>query len=269
MKKLILPILMLMTFKVVAQKFEGTIQWSMKTEITDPKKKAQFEEAQKRMNDPANQAKMKEMEARMNDPQFKAMLENNPQMKTQMTQAMAAMRGGSMVPTGMKVKIKGANTITTMDGSMVGSEILYLQDKDQSFSVDRQNKTYAPLPNPGETVANSTSNVNVTKTEESIKILGYNCTKYIVESTVNGKPIKQSLWATTEIKDLDLNGLWKNHFGKGKLYFDKIQGVPLKFEITNNDALVTMEVTAIKREPLNADEFVIPADYKQISFMGR
>src|SRR5687767_11299156 len=67
-----------------SQNFEGTIKWSMKSEITDPKMKAQMEEAQKKLNDPATQAQMKEMKEKMNSPEMKAMMEKNPQMKQQM-----------------------------------------------------------------------------------------------------------------------------------------------------------------------------------------
>ncbi len=93
-----------------AQSFEGTVKWKITSEITDPDVKAQME----KMKDPANQAKMKEMQAKMNDPQFKAMMESNPQMKTQleaMTKAMA--NGGgveAMMPSGLIIKVKGKNT---------------------------------------------------------------------------------------------------------------------------------------------------------------
>ena len=56
----------------------GIIKWSVKTEITDPKMKAQMEEAQKKMSDPATQAQMKQMQEKMNDPQMKAMMDANP-----------------------------------------------------------------------------------------------------------------------------------------------------------------------------------------------
>lgn len=50
---------LLIVVATYAQTFEGTIAWSIKAEITDPKMKAQMEQTQKQMSDPANQAKMK------------------------------------------------------------------------------------------------------------------------------------------------------------------------------------------------------------------
>src|SRR4051812_26939157 len=105
MKKLVLALMMI--FVVMAgraQTFEGVIHWSMKMDITDPKIKAQMEEARKKANDPANQAKVKEMQAKMEDPQFKALMEQNPQMKAQMQAALKLMQGGdvnAMMPTGI------------------------------------------------------------------------------------------------------------------------------------------------------------------------
>jgi hypothetical protein len=268
MKNLILPVLVLLTFQVIAQSFEGKIRWSMKMEITDPKRKAQMEEAQKKMNDPANQAKMKEMQAKMNDPQFKAMMENNPQMKAQMEQAMKAMQSGSMMPTGIDVRIKGLNTLTKMEGGMMAGELLYLHDKDQSYMLDRQNKTYSPMPHAGDKMANATSDVKVTKTGETAKILGYNCTKYVVEAMANGKPMTQSLWATTEIQGIDMKALSKGRWGKDQMYFDKIDGVPLKMEIKTSEGIMTMEATEFKKESQNAADFQIPSEFKETPFMG-
>src|SRR5688572_21028689 len=119
MKKILILFILLTASKTFAQSFEGTIKWTIKIDITDPKRKAEMEEAQKKLKDPANQEKMKELEARMNDPQMKAMMENNPQMKAQMEKAMAAIKSGdmnSMFPTGMIVRIKGNDVLSKMEG---------------------------------------------------------------------------------------------------------------------------------------------------------
>ena len=106
MKKLMLLLMLAGVLQAKGQTFEGTVRWTMKMDITDPKMKAEMEKSQKQMDDPANQAKVKEMEAKMNDPQMKAMMEANPQMKAQMENAMKMMKGGgganmnSMMPTG-------------------------------------------------------------------------------------------------------------------------------------------------------------------------
>jgi hypothetical protein len=105
MKKLTLIALLLSVTFAKAQNFEGIISWKFTVEITDPKAKAEMEEAQKKMNDPETQAQMKALQEQMNDPQMKAMMEANPQMKKQMEAAMKMAAGGgdinSMMPKGM------------------------------------------------------------------------------------------------------------------------------------------------------------------------
>jgi hypothetical protein len=108
----------------------------------------------------------------------------------------------------------------------------------------------------------------VTKTTEKIKILNYDCVKYIVEVTHEGNKITQFVWATNEIKDFDFNALSKQRFGKGqRLYFEKIEGVPLKMEMNIRGVEMKMEVTEIKKQSLSAADFVIPADFKEVPGM--
>ncbi len=250
--------------------FEGTIKWSMKMEITDPAAKARMEEGQKKMNDPATQAKMKEMEKQMNDPQFKAMMDANPQMKAQMEKTMQMMQGGnlnSMMPTAFTIKIKNNNSIAQMEGGMMGGmEILNLTDKNQSYSLDRKNKTYTTLPQGSNEPQKTKPEVKVTKTKETAKILNYMCTKTIVEMTQNGKTMKNFYWTTTEIKDLDLKSLSKQRMGRGNqsMFYENIEGVPLKMEMTMPEGTMTMEVTEIKKESLSTSLFELPVDFKEV-----
>ena len=267
-KGILLLILTTMCLRVSAQSFEGTVKWSMKMEITDPEKKAKMESAQQKMNDPANQAKMKEMEAKMNDPQFKAMMEANPQMKAQMENMKKMSEGGmgGMMPTGMTVKVKGTSTLTKMDGGMMnGMEILHQKDK-PSIRIDRANKTWSAMPGGNGQMGKEGMNVTskVTKTGETATILGYNCTKYIMETSDRGRTITQNIWTTTDIKDMDMKSLARQRGPGGRPFFsDQIDGVPLKIEATTEEGKMVMEVTEIKRESINAADMTVPADYKE------
>jgi hypothetical protein len=278
MKKLILPAILFVVFQANGQAFEGTIKWSMKMDVTDPKTKAQMEEAQKKMNDPATQAKMKELEAKMKDPQFKAMMDANPQMKAQMEAQMKMMQGGGgmegMMPKGMIVKIKNGNTDTRMDGGMMdGYETLFLKDKNQMVRLDRANKMYTIMPSgDGGQMTGEGPKPKITKTGETAQILGYNCTKYTAESTGrDGKTVTQNFWTTTDIKDWDMNHLTKQRSGPGgnRMFYEGIEGVPLKIESGTKEGMMVMEVTEIKREPLSASDFTIPADFKEGKAPGR
>ncbi len=273
MKKLITAALLIIVMQAQSQTFEGTVKWSMKAEITDPKMKAQMEQAQKQMNDPANQAKMKEMQDKMNDPQMKAIMEANPQMKATMENAMKMQGGGGtnpmagMMPSGFLFKIKGGNTLTVIEGGMMPMDVLHLKDQDKTYRIDRKNKTYT-LMTAGTTTATGETikpEVKVTKTTEKMMILNYSCTKYIATVTEHGKTVDQIYWTTTDIKDFDMKALMKQKMGRGnqQLLHEGIEGVPLKIEMITPEAKMIMEVTEIKKELLNASDFTLPSDFTQ------
>lgn len=272
-------LLLLLVLPGHAQLFEGTIHWKMEAVITDPATKAKMEEAQKKMNDPATQAQMKELEAKMSDPQFKAMMEANPQMKTQMEAMLKAAKGGninSFIPTGLEQKTKNGNALTKMEGGiMANMEVLYLKDKNQSYRIDRESKTYSVLPKGDENQDDKTKTpeVKVTKTTETKKILDYTCTKYVAESTYQGKKSTQIFWTTTAIQDFDMKSMAQQRFGNNpqRLFYEKIDGVPLRIEMTVPEGNMIMEVTSLKRHALPAADFAIPTGYKetQLSMFGR
>jgi hypothetical protein len=273
MKNVLFAIISLLSVSAFAQTFEGTIQWTIKSEITDPALKKQMEESKARMNDPANKAKMKEMEDRMNDPQMKKLMEANPQMKAQMEQMMKMQQGGgptNLFPTSMTIKMKNGNTLTVTEGGMMPSEVLYQKGKDASFMINRQNKTFSPMPvgPPSNTPAVSKQpEVKVTKTSETAKILNYTCTKYIAEITQDGKSMTQIFWTTTEIKDLDKKMFSQQKLERGRpMMYENMEGIPLRMEINYPEmkGKMMMEVTEIKKEGLNDEVFTIPADFKNI-----
>ena len=271
MKKLIPCFLLLFALTAKAQNFEGTIKWSMKMDITDPARKAKMEEAKKRMSDPAAQARMKEMQAKMNDPQMKAMMEANPQMKTQM-EAMMKMQGGdmsAMMPKGFTIMVKGQNTLTKMEGRPMAMEILYLKDKDNAYHLDRQNKTYSAMMTGNRSgQASPSTPPKVTKTSETTRILNYTCTKYLVEIAEGNRTITQSIWTTTEIKDIDFKNMAKHRMGGGQaIFYEGMEGVPLRVESNMGESSMVMEVTEIKKESLNPADFSIPADFKETQGM--
>lgn len=267
MKNLLLAFLLVFSIKALAQSFEGTITWSIKTDITDPAVKAQMEESQKMMKDPAT---LKKMQEQMDNPQFKEMMEKNPQLKAQMEKTMAAMQSGgmdSMIPKGMKVEIKNGNFLTKMDGGIANNEVLYLKSQDKTYMLDPDNKTYSVYDSkPEENKEESKMDVKVTKTNEKSKVLNYTCTKYLVEiKNEEGTTIQQDVWATTDIKDIDFKSFAQHQMNKGKnmYFFSQIDGVPLKMVMNAKGATITIEATSIKKESLPASDFTVPADYKK------
>lgn len=273
MKTIVTLFLSLLSLVCFSQNFEGILKWSMKSEITDPKMKAQIEEAQKKMKDPAAQAQLKEMKEKMNSPEMKAMMDQNPQMKQQMEAAIKMLEGGdmnSMMPTGFVVKIKNGNTLSIMEGGVMdGTETLYLKDKNQTFLINESSKTYMVLSNSGES-SKMQGDVKVTKTSETQKILNYNCTKTIVTVTDKGKTLEQIFWTTKEIKDFDLKSLTSQRISSAQsLFYDNIEGVPLKMEMTMPEAKMVMQVTEIKKKTLSNSTFSIPAGFTETKLPGQ
>jgi len=272
MKKLLTAVLVLATASAWAQSFEGTIKWSMKMEITDPAMKAKMAEGQKKMNDPAQQAKMKQMQDQMNDPKMKAMMDANPAMKAQMENAMKMQQGGggdmmsNMMPKGMIVKLKGGSSLVTMDGGMMSGDFLHTEEK--SVRLDRANKTYSVMPSGEGKGMENQQKPTVTKTSETMKIVGYNCTKYIVTMNEHGQTMTTNMWTTTDIKDVDIKAMAKQRSGRGQsMFYEGVEGMPLRIESSSKEGTMVMEVTEIKRESLNAADFTIPADYKETQGM--
>jgi hypothetical protein len=268
-------LLLLLSSAVLAQDFEGTLKWSMKTEITDPKLKAQLEEAEKKMADPATQAQMKQAMEKMNDPQFKKMMDSNPQLKAQMEAMMKNMQSGnmnSMMPAGMTLKTKGGNVLSVIEGGIMGGmETLFLKDKNESYLINRGAKTYSVLPKHESPASGPDPSVTVKKTTEKQKILNYTCTKTLVTVSEGTHTVNQVFWTTTELKGIDYKSLSSQSMGKGKeaLYYKDLEGVPLKMEMTMPQGTMTMEVTEIKKQSLPASDFQIPAGFTQTAAPGQ
>lgn len=252
----------------LGQSFEGTIKWKMTMEFSDPEKAAKMNEAAQQMNDPAMQAKMAELKKQMENPQMKEMMESNPQMKAMMEKMTSGSftDAKSMMPTGVIIKTKDGNSLSKIEGGITdGMEMLYKKDKNQSFQLDRANKTYSVV-NPGSST--NKANVKVTKTSETMRVMNYNCTKYLIEMNSGEITSTQICWATTEIKDIDLSGLSNQGAGQGNaMFYKEIEGVPLKMEVESPEGKMIMEVIDISRGGVNANDFTIPKDFKEVKGM--
>lgn len=270
MRKIILFAIFCATTNVMAQTFEGSIKWSITTDISDPAVKSQMEQAQKQMNDPATQQKMKELQKQMEDPQFKAMMDANPKMKEQMEQALKMMENtdfSSMMPTGMLVKIKGKKSLTKVEGGVTGGMEMLNTGDGKSYTINRKEKTYQVDEIDDEVNDYEAPETTVTKTSETRKILGYTCTKYIVKSVDQEELEEQYIWATNEISGLNMADFLDRKDTKGQMVadFKKIDGVPLRMEMGAQGVKMIMEATEVKKGGVSNADFEIPAGFKEVS----
>ena len=230
MKKLLFPLILLTIVLRAgqAQSFEGILRWKMTTAFADPAVKKQMDEAMK----------------------------NLP----------AEMRSQMAMPTESIIKVRDGNTLTQMDGGMAATvgDVLYLKDKDQSYSVKRAAKTYWPFPK-NEASSNPAPTHQVTKTRETARVMNYLCTKYIIESSQGGQSITQFVWTSTEFKEIDPKVFldFQKKQSNGIAYWKDIPGVPLKIEMRNAQFNAVVELVEVKKQKLDEAEFTIPAEFKE------
>jgi hypothetical protein len=256
-----------------AQEFEGTVTWKMQAEIADPALQAKLQSAQPRMASPEMQAKMQEAQAAMQNPEMQAMLAQNPQMRAMIERQMGAMKGpaaaageggGGLFPRGFTLKTKGARVLVTVDGGMFPSEVLSQADLGAVFQLNRAQQTYRRLP-AERPAADGTAAHKITRTAETAKILGYTCTRCMVESLRGPDKAAYSVWVTKEIKGLDPKRLKNLRVGReqGPNFMDQLDGIPMKMEVTTPEGRLTMEVASIKAETLPAGLFEVPAEFTE------
>ncbi|TAF74641.1 MAG: DUF4412 domain-containing protein [Bacteroidetes bacterium] len=272
MKKVFLLILpIFLSFTLFSQDFEGVISWKMQSSM--PKQAAMPQNANADMSN-AREELMKQLKNPevANNPQAKEMLEK---MLAQMPSSDAPSGANpmdNMMPKGMIIKIKGGNTLVSLEGGMAASMmgyILTLKGKPESYAIKKDKKTYSVLPKSNQKTNEAA--LLVTKTTETMKILGYDCVKFIITNPKAKTPETQFIYATTQIKDID-SKLFKDvkagqddKFGAA---MSKVDGVPLRMEVKSDDVSITMECTKIERKKLNIAEFTIPKDFKETKMFG-
>ncbi|HZY81760.1 MAG TPA: DUF4412 domain-containing protein [Cyclobacteriaceae bacterium] len=166
------------------------------------------------------------------------------------------------LPGAIEVKIKGRNTLTTIEGEPFnGNQILYVADGDVIYYILHDSKTYVRMP---QNTASKKPVRTVTKTDESGKVDGYNCTKYIVMQRAAKEFTTMFYYVTDEIKGLDLNGLETRHMGQGTSFIiAETGGIPVKVSQTLPEGELTIRLTGTKKESLPGSLFEIPEGYTE------
>lgn len=258
-----------------AADFEGTLKWSMSAEVTDPEMKAKMAETQKQMADPERLAQMKAM---LKNPQMKAALEQNPQMRAaveaqiKMAEDSAAGKGEgdmltAMLPRSMTVRAKAGKSHVSSEGGAMPFEVITLPEPQISYWIDRKSRSYSTLPVRDVKEQAAQADFTVTKKDDTRKILGYTCEKYLVEIRKDGTPVQATLWATDDIPGLDAKALAKSRFGgQDSAYLEQIDGVPLRMEMTMPQMRLEMQATAITPGSVPDSVFEVPTGFVEKPF---
>ncbi len=242
-----------------AQGFEGILRWKITTQLTKAASKQEL----------ADKQELAEALKRMT-PAMRA------QLLAQLSMPMA-------LPTESIVKVKGGNFLMQngATGAIVG-DILYRKDQDQTYALNRAARTYwlfgkydasKPQPKPGDLPT-----FEVTKTAETARILSYLCTKYVVKITHRGTSSTQFMWASPEFKEVEQSissfFSYSHQYGTSQKdgvafgYLKDIAGVVLKIAGPTNGGYTTTELVEVKRQPLDAAQFTIPAGFTETKGLG-
>lgn len=258
-----------------AADFEGTLKWSFKAEITDIKMKQQMAEAQQQMADPA---KLEQMKAMLENPEMKAMMEQNPQMRSaieaqiKLAEDAAAGKGGgdmlsAMMPKGMTLQTKGGRSHMQTEGGAMPMEMVGRNAPPEATMIDRQARTFSRVPMDQAKTEAAKVGHKVTKTNATAKILGYTCEQYLVEVTKEGQKMTGVLWATDDIPGLNASALAQARLGGGDdAFMREIDGVPLRMDLTLPQMRLKMETTSVQAGTIPDSVFEIPAGFTEKPF---
>jgi hypothetical protein len=84
--------------------------------------------------------------------------------------------------------------------------------------------------------------------------------------TEQGKKITQFIWATTELKGVDMRSLSDERMNNSAFY-KEIEGFPLKMQMSMPEMEMIMEAKEVKKQSLPASEFIIPSNFKEVKGM--
>lgn len=160
--------------------------------------------------------------------------------------------------------VRDGNYRMTSNGGILTSDLLWLADKQQYYSLDAKTKTYK-IPPVGYW-AKMTEKPVITATREQRVILGYHCTKYIVTPKEKRVNLRMVFWMTTEIEGLDMKTMPTPGVGGNisqTFFHQEISGLPIMIEVATPTMTMSIDATSVTRESVSPDAFMIPADFKE------
>ncbi len=265
--------------------FEGTLVFSMKTEITDPAMRQQTEqnlrEAKAALTGPEMEKNIREAEAQLQSPEFKKQMEKNPELKKMVENQIAQLKKlrdealanptsnpydrANVMRTIMKVK--DGNVLTSVGGmalEIMDAKIVTLCRKadNKCYQLDHERKIYSELGAEAGQDSENEWSFKVTPVAGDSSIQGYACRKYLIEmvNKAEKQTMRGHVWATTAIQ-LPANNAAMQGNPTAKA-FSTIQGTPLHMEMEMGDkARMVYSLESVKKEKLDTAQFALPAGY--------
>ena len=179
------------------------------------------------------------------------------------------------MPQGYEFAFKGTKSIFKISGGMMAQmmgEITMDNQTGNSYMINHAEKVAYKMENAvKESVEGmEISRPTITKLDEEVEILGYNCQKYKVVSTMEDQTMESFIWVSADIVVPYLKNSGNMPGGSGAFYFPELEGFPLKMMNNSNSGmgLVKMEMIAVKveRKALDDSLFAIPEGYEEKNF---
>lgn len=164
--------------------------------------------------------------------------------------------------------------------------MIILGDSGRVLRLDHVNKQYSeidmgkPYDSAGselqKLMATVSINVEVTSTEEELKIGDWNCRKYIIEKQISMMTVTTEVWATTDVeintecyfRIISGTMVYMPNYEESMKQFSKIKGMVVR-EMTTAEVLgqwmnSSSELIDVHKEDAPEDTFTIPEDYIKV-----
>ncbi|MCZ6900431.1 MAG: DUF4412 domain-containing protein [Bacteroidetes bacterium] len=179
------------------------------------------------------------------------------------------------MPQGYEFSFKGTKSIFKISGGMMAQmmgEIIVDNQTGSSYMINHAEKVAYKMENTmNESVEGmEISRPTITKLDEEVEILGYNCQKYKVVSTMQDQTMESFIWVSKDIVVHYPKNSGNMPGGSGAFYFPELEGFPLKMvnNLNSGMGLVKMEMVAVnvERKALEDSLFAIPEGYEEKNF---
>lgn len=176
----------------------------------------------------------------------------------------------AMMPTHYRMLFRNGDSKFIQEGGVMAAmmgDIITKGETGKTYFVNHTTKTVNEY-TPKESNEKTEIKPIVTKENETVKILGYQCQKYkVVMKNDKGEEISTTyLWAAKDLKFSTKEG-GNKRYGAGKFQYEGVEGFPLKIQVATKaqGSNMTMTMTAVNLSTTapDAKEFEIPAEYKK------
>ncbi|MCX7744703.1 MAG: DUF4412 domain-containing protein [Flavobacteriales bacterium] len=173
----------------------------------------------------------------------------------------------AMMPTHYRMLFRNGDSKFIQEGGMMASimgDVITKAKEGKTYFVNHSMKMVNEF-TPKESENKSEIKPIVTKENETVKILGYQCQKYkVVTKNDKGEDVVTTyLWVSKDIKVTTKGGSKK--YGAGQFQYEDVEGFPLKIQVVTkaqgSNLTMTMTAVNLSTTPPDEKEFEIPASY--------